>query len=269
MDLAFFAYSNYEIQGLQEPELNVALTEIEVKRGEDWNLLDGVYGVNSLGYIVDVVCEVDGEEITNTSGLAAGQYTVTYSMKDPRRGTVTQTATLNVTESARIVVSKTKASITAGDSYNFLKGVTAYDSDGNTVTPTYVITNSKGKVVTSVATAGEYTITYNYTDKKQGNVSATLNLTVNEKTTYDDDNDYTSSGTTQSTTQSAAESTTQSTTKSTTQSATESTTESTTQSTTQSATESTTQSTSATASSAASESTSSTNVTSITESVTN
>jgi GH25 family lysozyme M1 (1,4-beta-N-acetylmuramidase) len=239
MDLAFFAYSNYEIQGLQEPELNVALTEIEVKRGEDWNLLDGVYGVNSLGYIVDVVCEVDGEELTNTSGLAAGQYTVTYSMKDPRRGTVTQTATLNVTESARIVVSKTKASITEGDSYNFLKGVTAYDSDGNTVTPTYVITNSKGKVVTSVVAAGEYTITYNYTDKKQGNVSATVSLTVNEKTTYDDDNDYTSSA--------ATESTTQSTTKSTTQSTTESTTESTTQSTTQSATVGTAGTTSGTA----------------------
>jgi hypothetical protein len=160
-------------------------------------------------------------------------------MKDPRRGTVTQTATLNVTESARIVVSKTKASITEGDSYNFLKGVTAYDSDGNTVTPTYVITNSKGKVVTSVVAAGEYTITYNYTDKKQGNVSATVSLTVNEKTTYDDDNDYTSSA--------ATESTTQSTTKSTTQSTTESTTESTTQSTTQSATVGTAGTTSGTA----------------------
>jgi hypothetical protein len=215
MDLAFFAYSNYEIQGLQEPELNVALTEIEVKRGENWNLLDGVYGVNSLGYIVDVKCEVDGEELTNTRGLTAGQYTVTYSMKDPRRGTLTQTATLNVTETAKIVVSKTKAAITEGDSYNFLKGVTAYDSDGNTVTPTYVITNSKGKVVTSVATAGEYTITYNYTDKKQGNVSATVSLTVNEKTTQ---------STTESTTQSTTQSTTESTTQSTTQSAAESTT---------------------------------------------
>jgi hypothetical protein len=208
---------------------------------------------------VDVVCEVDGEELTNTSGLAAGQYTVTYSMKDPRRGTVTQTATLNVTESARIVVSKTKASITEGDSYNFLKGVTAYDSDGNKVTPTYVITNSKGKVVTSVVAAGEYTITYNYTDKKQGNVSATVSLTVNEKTTYDDDNDYTSSAATESTTQSTTKSTTQSTTAGTAGTTAE----------TKSSSKGTTESTAATASSAVSESTSSTNVTSITESVTN
>lgn len=179
MNLAFFSYSDYEVKGLQEPELNVNLKELSVTQGESWNLLTGVFGVNSLGYLTDVSCKIGGTEYTDTSSLAAGKYTVTYSFKDPRRGLLSETTELTVYTAARIEVKNPSPVIYAGDTFNVLNGVTAYDSSGSKVTPATLITNTDtGIHVTNVTAAGNYRIDYNFTDSRQGIVSKSVILKV-------------------------------------------------------------------------------------------
>lgn len=182
MNVAFFSYSNYEVKGLQEPELNIDYKDIKIRRGDKWNLSEGVYGVNSLGYPVDVKCTIGDVEYTDTGGLATGKYNLTYSFKDPRRGILKETATLTIYDNARIDIANPVPVISVGDKYDFLKGITAYDSNGKKVVPDYLITYN-GTPVTNVKDAGTYRISYNFKDENQGVITAIVNLTVKEKTT--------------------------------------------------------------------------------------
>ena len=182
MNVAFFSYSNYEVKGLQEPELNIDYKDIKIRHGDKWILSEGVYGVNSLGYPVDVKCTVGDTEYTDTGSLATGKYNLTYSFKDPRRGILKETATLTIYDNARIEIANPVPVINVGDKYDFLKGITAYDSGGKKVVPDYLITYN-GTPVTNVKDAGTYRISYNFKDENQGVITAIVNLTVNEKTT--------------------------------------------------------------------------------------
>ncbi len=182
MNVAFFSYSNYEVKGLQEPELNIDYKDIKIRHGDKWILSEGVYGVNSLGYPVDVKCMVGDTEYTDTGSLATGKYNLTYSFKDPRRGILKETATLTIYDNARIEIANPVPVINVGDKYDFLKGITAYDSGGKKVVPDYLITYN-GTPVTNVKDAGTYRISYNFKDENQGVITAIVNLTVNEKTT--------------------------------------------------------------------------------------
>lgn len=182
MNVAFFSYSNYEVKGLQEPELNIDYKDIKIRHGDKWILSEGVYGVNSLGYPVDVKCMVGDTEYTDTGSLATGKYNLTYSFKDPRRGILKETATLTIYDNARIEIANPVPVINVGDKYDFLKGITAYDSGGKKVVPDYLITYN-GTPVTNVKDVGTYRISYNFKDENQGVITAIVNLTVNEKTT--------------------------------------------------------------------------------------
>lgn len=182
MNIAFFSYSNYEVKGLQEPELNIDYKDIKIRRGDKWILSEGVYGVNSLGYPVDVKCTIGDAEYTDTGNLTAGKYNLTYSFKDPRRGILKETAALTIYDNARIEIADPVPVISVGDKYDFLKGITAYDSNGKKVVPDYLITYN-GTPVTNVKNAGTYRISYNFKDENQGVITAIVNLTVKEKTT--------------------------------------------------------------------------------------
>ena len=149
MNVAFFSYSNYEVKGLQEPELNIDYKDIKIRHGDKWILSEGVYGVNSLGYPVDVKCTIGDTEYTDTGSLATGKYNLTYSFKDPRRGILKETATLTIYDNARIEIANPVPVINVGDKYDFLKGITAYDSSGKKVVPDYLITYN-GTAVTNV-----------------------------------------------------------------------------------------------------------------------
>ena len=182
MNVAFFSYSNYEVKGLQEPELNIDYKDIKIRHGDKWILSEGVYGVNSLGYPVDVKCTIGDTEYTDTGSLATGKYNLTYSFKDPRRGILKETATLTIYDNARIEIANPVPVINVGDKYDFLKGITAYDSSGKKVVPDYLITYN-GTAVTNVKDAGTYRISYNFKDENQGFITAIVNLTVKEKIT--------------------------------------------------------------------------------------
>lgn len=182
MDIAFFSYDNYEVKGMQDPQLTVTNTQLQVRKGQKADLLDGVSDINCLGYVADITCKIEGAEDTDTSKLATGTYTVTYSFKDPKTGTLSRTAELKVYDNARIEISDPAPTIYVGDSYNCLKGITAYDSNGNKVTPSYLVTRN-GAAVNSFKKAGTYKITYNFKDANQGVITAVVNLKVVDKNT--------------------------------------------------------------------------------------
>ena len=179
MDIAFFAYSNYEVKGLAEPVLTVTNKDIQMNRYEKRSLLSGVYGTNSLGYSVDVKYQIKGYD-GDLNKIPPGVYTVTYSFKDPRRGILQDEARLTVYDTARIEVKNSNVTIYEGDKYDFLKDITAYDSFGKRIIPDYIVTLD-GNPVSSVKRAGSYIVTYNIKDERQGVVTRVVNLKVIEQ----------------------------------------------------------------------------------------
>ena len=179
MDIAFFAYSNYEVKGLAEPVLTVTNKDIQMNRYEKRSLLSGVYGTNSLGYSVDVKYQIKSYD-GDLNKIPPGVYTVTYSFKDPRRGILQDEARLTVYDTARIEVKNSNVTIYEGDKYDFLKDITAYDSFGKRIIPDYIVTLD-GNPVSSVKRAGSYIVTYNIKDERQGVVTRVVNLKVIEQ----------------------------------------------------------------------------------------
>lgn len=180
MNVAFFSYDNYEVKGLREPVLDVDYKDIQIRCGDDIDLLDNVSGVNSLGYMMNIQCNIEGTESLNTTLLPAGVYNITYSFKDPGRGIIKEKAVLTVYSNARIEISDPVPVIYVGDKYDFLKGISAYNSNGKKVVPDYLVTYN-GVAVTQVKEAGSYKISYNFKDDKQGIITAIVNLTVKER----------------------------------------------------------------------------------------
>ena len=118
MDIAFFSYGNYEVSGMQSPNISVSTESISIVEGCDINgkslpsspedgvdyssyLKDIASGTNCIGYSATlsmVIKNSSGGEVDYWSAVhSPGTYTVTYSFVDPRYGTITRSIILYVT----------------------------------------------------------------------------------------------------------------------------------------------------------------------------
>lgn len=109
MNIAFFGYANYKVNGAQDAALTVTNTNITRYLGHDSGKLNaevdfmaGVKGVNSIGYEMDVdydIIDSDGDYVGEEYALShSGRYTVRYSFKDPKSGDITKDAVLNIVD---------------------------------------------------------------------------------------------------------------------------------------------------------------------------
>ena len=116
MDIAFFSYGNYEVQGLQEPGINFDVASFTLTQGCDRygnpvNLDEGsdslsaylrnnAHGKNCIGYDVELemtIRDLAGNERDYTSVITSpGSYIVSYSFVDPRNGMITKELSLNI-----------------------------------------------------------------------------------------------------------------------------------------------------------------------------
>ncbi len=213
MNIAFFGYANYKVNGAQDATLTVQNTNITRYLGHDSGKLNegvdfmsGVKGVNSIGYEMDVDYDIinsSGNSVDEEDALSQpGRYTVRYSFKDPKSGDITKDAVLNIVDvTAKLVTPD--INVQADDSgrlpagFSFINGVSGTNSlsENATLTRYEVIrrniatgeetTMSPEQALTNVYDVKNYTysVVYYFDVPKDGIVKQTAVMTVIAKET--------------------------------------------------------------------------------------
>ena len=112
----------------------------------------------------------------------AGQYEVTYKVTDSHGATRTKTIIVTVNPKMEVlneapVIHATDKTITVGDTFDPMAGVTATDAEDGNLTTKIVV--EKNDVKTDVA--GKYEVTYKVTDNQGATRRKTIIVTVNPK----------------------------------------------------------------------------------------
>lgn len=208
MNIAFFGYANYKINGAQDAALTVTNTNItrylghdSEKLNEGVDFMSGVKGVNSIGYEMDVDYDIinsSGNSVDEEDALSQpGRYTVRYSFKDPKSGNITKDAVLNIVDvTAKLVTPD--INVQADDSgrlpagFSFINGVSGTNSlsENATLTRYEVIkrniatgeetTMSPEQALVNVYDVKNYTysVVYYFDVPKDGTVKQTAVMTV-------------------------------------------------------------------------------------------
>ena len=213
MNIAFFGYANYKVNGAQDAALTVTNTNITRYLGHDSGKLNegvdfmsGVKGVNSIGYEMDVdydIIDSSGNSVDEEDALSQpGRYTVRYSFKDPKSGNITKDAVLNIVDvTAKLVTpdinvqSDASGRLPAG--FSFVNGVSGTNSLSENATLTQYevierniatgeeITMSPEQALSNVYDVKNYTysVVYYFDVPKDGTVKQTAVMTVIAKET--------------------------------------------------------------------------------------
>lgn len=213
MNIAFFGYANYKVNGAQDATLTVQNTNITRYLGHDSGKLNegvdfmsGVKGVNSIGYEMDVdydIIDSSGNSVDEEDALSQpGRYTVRYSFKDPKSGNITKDAVLNIVDvTAKLVTpdinvqSDASGRLPAG--FSFVNGVSGTNSLSENATLTQYevikrniatgeeITMSPEQALSNVYDVKNYTysVVYYFDVPKDGTVKQTAVMTVIAKET--------------------------------------------------------------------------------------
>lgn len=213
MNIAFFGYANYKVNGAQDAALTVTNTNITRYLGHDSGKLNegvdfmsGVKGVNSIGYEMDVDYDIinsSGNSVDEEDALSQpGRYTVRYSFKDPKSGNITKDAVLNIVDvTAKFVTpdinvqSDVSGRLPAG--FSFVNGVSGTNSLSENATLTQYevikrniatgeeITMSPEQALANVYDVKNYTysVVYYFDVPKDGTVKQTAVMTVIVKET--------------------------------------------------------------------------------------
>ena len=112
----------------------------------------------------------------------AGKYEVTYKVTDSKGASRTKTIIVTVNPKMEVlneapVIHATDKTITVGDTFDPMAGVTATDAEDGNLTTKIII--EKNDVKTDVA--GKYEVTYKVTDSKGVSYTKTITVTVNPK----------------------------------------------------------------------------------------
>lgn len=213
MNIAFFGYANYKVNGAQDATLTVQNTNITRYLGHDSGKLNegvdfmsGVKGVNSIGYEMDVdydIIDSSGNSVDEEDALSQpDRYTVRYSFKDPKSGNITKDAVLNIVDvTAKLVTpdinvqSDASGRLPAG--FSFVNGVSGTNSLSENATLTQYevikrniatgeeITLSPEQALANVYDVKNYTysVVYYFDVPKDGIVKQTAVMTVIAKET--------------------------------------------------------------------------------------
>lgn len=213
MNIAFFGYANYKVNGAQDAALTVTNTNItrylghdSEKLNEGVDFMSGVKGVNSIGYEMDVdydIIDSSGNSVDEEDALSQpGRYTVRYSFKDPKSGNITKDAVLNIVDvTAKLVTpdinvqSDASGRLPAG--FSFVNGVSGTNSLSENATLTQYevikrniatgeeITMSPEQALANVYDVKNYTysVVYYFDVPKDGTVKQTAVMTVIVKET--------------------------------------------------------------------------------------
>lgn len=201
MNIAFFGYANYKVNGAQDAALTVKNKKLTAyyghdseKNESDIDFMADVKGTNSIGYDMDVDYEFinsDGDTVDEETALSTpGKYTVRYSFKDPKSGMITSDAELNVVEvTAKLVTPDINITLDKSgkpvSGFSFTKGVSGTNSLSEDAKLTGFVVNKKdiasGEVTELSEEAAleeqydftkyEYNVVYSFDVPKDGTVT--------------------------------------------------------------------------------------------------
>ncbi|MBC2370357.1 DUF5011 domain-containing protein, partial [Listeria booriae] len=141
-----------------------------IKQHSEFNPMEGVTAEDiEDGNITNQVEIVDGTVDVDT----LGQYLLTYRVTDSNGATTYASSLVTVSESNAPVINATDKTITVGDTFNKMEGVTATDIEDGDITSSIT---TKGDVDTTVA--GKYIIEYSVMDSDQNIADKFVTITV-------------------------------------------------------------------------------------------
>ncbi|RRK10229.1 DUF5011 domain-containing protein [Lactiplantibacillus garii] len=151
--------------------LSLKQSVVELRVGDQWDANDNVARAT----------DVDGTKVTvsvngTVDATVAGDYRLTYSFVDQQQKRWTATADVRVLPNeAQLQLNQTAVQLSVGDAWDALANVlVARDVDGSTVPLDRVQVSDP----VNTATAGQYQVTYWFTDQQQRRQSATATVTV-------------------------------------------------------------------------------------------
>ncbi|WP_197914086.1 glycosyl hydrolase family 18 protein [Listeria sp. PSOL-1] len=146
------------------------IKDTEISMGDTFDKLAGITAKDGKGKDITSKIKVSGTVDTNV----AGTYTLTYSVTDDYNQTSEAKRQITVSPVAAPVISGVKdTTISMGDTFDKLAGVTAKDGKGKDITSKIKVS---GTVDTNVA--GTYTLTYSVTDDYNQTSEAKRQITV-------------------------------------------------------------------------------------------
>ena len=137
----------------------------------------------------DITAQI--EVIKNTVDTTqAGTYEVTYKVTDSQGASATKTINVTVNPKMEVVneapvINAEDKTLTVGDDFDPMDGVTAIDKEDGNLTDSIQITEN----TVDTCKAGKYTVVYEVTDSHGTRVVRTIYVTVQQKTTDTDKED--------------------------------------------------------------------------------
>ena len=147
--------------------------------GDTFDPMDGVTAIDAEDGNLTSKIEVKKNDVDTTT---PGKYEVTYKVTDSEGASFTKSITVTVNPKMEVlneapVIHATDKTITVGDTFDPMAGVTATDAeDGNLTTKIEVKKND-----VDTTKAGKYEVTYKVTDNQGATCTKTIAVTVNPK----------------------------------------------------------------------------------------
>ena len=147
--------------------------------GDTFDPMDGVTAIDAEDGNLTSKIEVKKNDVDTTT---PGKYEVTYKVTDSEGASFTKSITVTVNPKMEVlneapVIHATDKTITVGDTFDPMAGVTATDAeDGNITTKIEVKKND-----VDTTKAGKYEVTYKVTDNQGATCTKTIAVTVNPK----------------------------------------------------------------------------------------
>ena len=198
MNVGFFTYSNYAVNGLQDPSITLPATGFTTTIGDGVDLTQGVTATNSIGYSGDywyTIYDSDNNEVSEDYAInTVGNYIVVYEFKDPKNGIVSnrcsllvryKTPSIAAIESSLNYTGETSESALNQAVLSNVKIVTSDNSEAETKV-TYTRNNKTYSAKDILKSGGNVNVTVSFKDavtQKDYSTTFVMNIPETETTT--------------------------------------------------------------------------------------
>ena len=175
-----------EVQDFMRPELNIANETIQITKGTQVNILEGITASDNVDNAEELTARIitEGQVDTNT----VGEYTIKYVVKDTAGWSTERTRTYKVTENKNIRIGKEYTHTEYGSEYYMGSATSTICFTNNSKVQYYTSTGMDALSYSGTYTIKDGTITakVEFHDLAMGDDSKTLILKIEDENTIKD-----------------------------------------------------------------------------------